>query len=100
LTTSNEPEIGMGATIVMWSDRLACTIVQITHGGKRIVIQRDTISWIPNPSAPSSPIFQYSPNPQGGIYHATKRKDGSYRLTRKTTMVWIGTRQEYYDRDF
>jgi hypothetical protein len=95
-----EPEIGMGATVQLWSDRHACTIVQITHGGKRLVIQQDDNQQVPDPNRPGQTILQYSPNPTGQLYYVTKRKDGTFRLMKSKTRVFIGTRNEYYDPSF
>lgn len=101
LTTSEEPVVGMGATLILWSDRRACTIVQVTHNGKRIVIQRDAIEWTPDPTRPGQILItNYLPDPQGELHHVTKRKDGTYRLTGSKTIVRIGVRDEYYDPTF
>jgi hypothetical protein len=97
---SIEPEIGMGATIMMWSDRHACTIVQITHNNKRIVIQRDTVVKVADPNHPDQFQYEYQANPEGEILYASKRKDGRYRLMGSKTRVCLGVRDEYYDLSF
>lgn len=90
----------MGATLISWSDRHACTIVQVTHGGKRIVIQRDAIEWIPDLNNPGQMITRYLPNPLGDMYHVSKRKDGTYRVMGTKILVSIGIRDEHYDHSF
>lgn len=99
-STSKEPSIGMGATIQHWSDRSACTVVQITHGGKRIVLQRDIATRTDNNGMSESQTYTYQVNPNGDLFYATKRKDGSFRLTKSKTLVYLGVRDEHYDFSF
>ena len=35
------PEVGMGATQLMWTDRSAGTIIEVSKSGKKLVFQRD-----------------------------------------------------------
>lgn len=39
--TGGTPKVGEGATEVMWTDRKAYTVVEVSEDGKRVVIQRD-----------------------------------------------------------
>ena len=99
-TTSKLPEIGMGATIVFYSDREPATIIQITSNGKRIVLQEDLSTRTDNNGMSEIQQYKYDPNPNGTIHIATLRKDGTYRLSGEKTVVHIGDRRKYYDYSF
>jgi hypothetical protein len=95
-----EPAIGMGATIMHWSDREPVTIIQITHNGKRLVLQSDTATRLDNNGMSESQEYEYEPNPNGEIHFATKRKNGTFRLVGKDTLVSLGERRKYYDYSY
>lgn len=99
-TTSNLPEIGMGATIIYYSDREPATVIQVTHNGKRIVLQEDFAKRTDNNGMSESQDYEYSTNPNGTIHIATKRKNGEYRLVGEKTLVHLGARRKYYDYSF
>ena len=100
-TTSNPlPAIGMGATIVYHSDREPATIIQITHGGNRIVVQADIATRTDKNGMSESQTYEFAQDPNGSIFEATKRKDGSYRMKGGKTLIRIGSRQKYYDFSF
>lgn len=94
------PEIGMGATILMYSDRHAATIIDIHPNGKRIVIQEDTATRTDNNGISESQAYTYTPNPNGETHTVSLRKDGSWRISKSKTQVGIGYRREYYDYSF
>jgi hypothetical protein len=95
-----EPQIGMSATIQHWSDRSATTIVQITHNGKRIVLQRDKATRTDQNGMSESQEYSYERDEKGELFFATKRKDGTFRLVGRKTIVSLGVRDEYYDFSF
>lgn len=37
-----KPEIGMGATKIMWTDRAPYTIIAISKSGKTVMVKRNT----------------------------------------------------------
>ena len=104
------PEVGMGATLLMWTDRVACTITKIDAKGM-IEIQEDNAKLI-GEYYTEEQKYEYSPNPDGRIYWfkfdeskgmwvnyvknpETGRfnKSGSYG-------VRIGERRQYHDPHF
>lgn len=99
-STTSEPFIGQGATIYWWSDRTPCTVIQITHNGNRLVLQEDTAIRTDNNGMSESQTYEYETNPNGTIYHATRRQNGAFRLTGQTTLVSLGDRQKYHDYSF
>lgn len=97
-----EPVVGMGATINFHSDSKAAILVQITHKGKRIVLQQDKTTRTDHNGISESQSYNYETDPDGGIYIATLRNDGRFRLVGSTSgsTITIGIRREYYDYSF
>lgn len=99
-TFESLPTIGMGVTIVYHSDREPGTIIQITHGGNRIIVQADIATRTDKNGMSESQTYEFAQDPNGSTYEATKRKDGSYRMKGGKTLIRIGSRQKYYDFSF
>jgi hypothetical protein len=100
LISDIQPYVGMGATIQYWSDRHAATIIQITHDGKRLVLQEDNCIRTDNHGVSEMQEYRYERNPQGTIHLATLRKDGRYRITKTQILVALDVRNRYYDFSF
>lgn len=98
--TSDNLQYGMGVTIQYYSDREPATIIQITHNGKRIVIQKDKSIRIDNNGMSESQSYNFEVDSNGATFIATKRKDGTYRLVGNKTIVRIGNRSKYHDFSF
>lgn len=100
-TTSNiEPSVGMGVTIQFWSDSYAGTIIQVLSNGKKLIIQEDNAIRTDSNGMSESQTYSYSPKPDGQIFHASKRKDGKYKLVTKENVVVLGVRKRYHDYSF
>jgi energy-coupling factor transporter ATP-binding protein EcfA2 len=95
-----QPYEGMGATIQHWSDRTATTIIQITHDGKRLILQADKAIRTDNNGMSEQQDYAYERDSQGQIYIATLRKDGRYRISYTKQLVSLGYRSAYYDFSF
>jgi len=95
-----QPYEGMGATINHWSDRTAATIIQITHNGKRLILQTDKTTRLDNNGMSEDQDYSYERDPEGQIYIATLRKDGRYRVSHTKQLVSLGHRSFYYDYSF
>ena len=102
-----QPEVGMGATVLMWSDRHACTIIEVTHyktgplAGqvKTVTAQRDQAVRIDNNGMSDAQSYVFLPDPNGSIGTFThKRKTGRYERAGWT--LAIGYRDEFYDLSF
>jgi len=97
-TRSLEPQVGMGATELMYSDRHPFTIVEILSP-KRIVVQADKATRKDDRGFSESQQYIYEPQPESpkivlflnkhGRWKARGNADGSTFL--------IGKREEYYD---
>lgn len=101
---STVPQIAMGATICGWTDRTACTIIDVSANGKTVTIQHDTAKRIDNDGISEHQEYQYTRNPSGHVEHFTRRKNGRWvrqGSDMKTgTSLSIGQRNEYYDFSF
>lgn len=97
------PEVGMGCTILMFSDRHAATIVQVITP-KKIVIQEDKATRTDTNGMSESQSYAYSANPTGHKHEVTLRKNGTWVIAgdsmRSGTILQIGERDEYYDYSF
>ena len=101
LTTSNpRPEIGMGVTWSVGSDRYPGTIIDISASGKRITFQEDSATRTDSNGMSESQTYTFQSDPQGTIHTASLRKDGRWRITGSKMPVYIGNRAKYYDYSF
>jgi len=97
MATSKQPlpKVGDGATVILWTDRYAGTIVKITRC--QIHVQRDTAVRKGEVVMSESQDYTYSPDLKGQVYIFRKTKhgykSGSFGLC-------IGHRDEYYDYSF
>jgi hypothetical protein len=111
-----EPVVGMGATILHWTDRSAGTIVAVEtdkQGRYVVKVQGDHWKIISGTEQNGSAAYEYSPNPKGGI-STFRFEDGRWcelRLNRDSGRLnkvargngnglTIGRRDRYYDPSF
>lgn len=125
--TSYIPKVGDGATVRGWSDRYACTIIEVSKSGKSVKIQRDKATLLNGPDSgepdalkvypggfaahvSGTQRYSYEPDPEGVIYEVSYRKpstwnaDGCWVIkgesVRGGRRVTMGQRYEYYDYNF
>lgn len=106
---SEEIKVGMGATIFMYSDRVACTIIEVSKSGKSAVIQRDKAKAI---GGAYSNEWELSRDENGMKYEiycrnkVYKNSNGEtvkipvWKVKDSKEKVIIGKRMEYYDYEF
>ena len=101
-TTPIVPEIGMGATKLMYTDRQAFTIVDVSKNGKTITVQRDKTTRTDSNGMSESQSYTYECDTDGETIKVSLRKDGRWRETgsRNGTCFLIGHRIEYHDYSF
>ncbi len=95
---SPRPEVGMGATILMWSDRNPATIVWVSPSGKTIKIQQDTYRRTDQNGNSEEQSYEYSRNPDALVETARLTKRG-WRL-KGGGGILLGRREEYRDPTF
>jgi hypothetical protein len=110
------PEVGMPATIHWYTDSTPCTVIKVSGSKKTIWLQEDDAKLLnaeelefhpggfaAHCSNQSVQRYEYTRNPNGGVYKATLRKNGHYvrcgsNANRRD--VTLGTRFKYYDYNF
>jgi hypothetical protein len=105
-----DPEVGMGATSLMWSDRWPATIVQVDrfksglNKGEvsAIWVTGDTATRIDRNGMSDAQTYTYETNWDGVRAKYTKRKDGRFLRTGwdMDGSLRIGSREKYYDYSF
>jgi hypothetical protein len=93
-----EPQVGMGATELMHSDREPYTIVEI-KSPRRIIVQADDSKRIDSNGMSESQQYEYTPNPNGSKVELIKTKYG-WKQFKGSTRFMIGERNKYYDYSF
>jgi hypothetical protein len=91
------PVVGMGATILMWTDRHAATIVKVTP--TQVHVQRDKATRIDanGMSEMQEHVFEADPTADVEIFRKTKR---GWRKAGGGHGLRIGDRDEYHDYSF
>jgi len=100
------PEVGMGATILMWTDRVAGTIVEIVrfksgpHKGapRKVVVQRDCAVRVDDNGISENQTYQYDRDRDGSRYEFQCTPWGGWKGG--PGLLSIGYRQEYHDYSF
>jgi hypothetical protein len=110
------PHIGMGATILHWTDRSPASIIAvIKRKDDRIYleVQEDNYKFISGSAQSESQEYEYSPNPNGSIRTFRQEPNGMWQEVvagkRPGTFkkasgggcgLRIGERERYYDPSF
>lgn len=102
------PEIGMGATRLCHSDRLAGTIADVVVLGgivRAVYFQRDKVKRTDDKGmTDSGQAYDYQRDPEADRVLYTLRKDGTYvrqgDKMKNGERLMIGKRAEYYDFSF
>jgi hypothetical protein len=96
------PQVGMGATVLLWSDRHPATI--ITVKGNQVTLREDKAIRTDSNGMSESQQYRYEPDPLGKVFVASLRKNGLYVVKgesiRNGTIVSIGKRDAYHDFSF
>lgn len=97
------PEVGMGATILGWTDRHACTIVEVSASKRSVKIQRDIATRTDDNGMSDSQSYSYEPDTEARVQEFTLRKNGAYvekGASIRESRLRLGERDEYYDFSF
>ncbi len=103
------PEVGMGATITMYTDRHACTIVAVNEDKTEIQTTEDKAirtDLNPDGSAPMTDCqsYRYESRPDGARDTWTLRKDGGWvkkgEPLRNGQRICLGFRDHHHDYSF
>ena len=93
------PEVGMGGTILMYSDRHAVTVVEILSP-KRILVQQDIATRTDKNGMSECQDYTYTSNPNATKREFSLRKDGRWKEAKGQTILMLGKRESYHDFSF
>jgi len=95
----DKPEVGMGATELLYSDRHAYTISRVSESGKTFWMKRDKA--IPNgcPATEELHDYTYIEQPDEPEVRVNMTKYG-WKIQKSTSYVAVGIKDEYYDPTF
>jgi len=108
-----DPVVGMGVTMLHWTDRDAGTIITVDKVGSAVLItvQEDWAFRADKNGMSECQDYTYQPNPTGSVYYFKQDKNGAWQGVRKNfkTNRWvktggagcrIGEREKYHDYSF
>ena len=104
-----EPTVGMGVTMLSWTDRHAGTIVEVNTKKRYIAVTEDTMKRIDNNGISESQEYEYTTVTDAyRTYYRKDRKDQwrkcyynqNGRLIFGTGGLILGRRESYYDFSF
>ena len=90
-----EAVVGMGATVLMWTDRKAGTIIKVTP--TQIHVRLDKATRTDSNGMSDCQSYSYEADPAGSVYIFRKTKKG-YRCHGQGLL--IGSREQYHDYSF
>ncbi len=100
------PEVGMGVTYLYWTDRYAGTIHQVSPNKKTIWVSQDVATVVKGSEHDGSAEYTFANGNQDKPdrwEQWTLRKDGRFHKKTesiKSTSLFIGKRDRYYDPTF
>lgn len=95
--TSSTPEVGMGATHILWTDRNAYTIIEV-RTPRKLIVQRDKATRTDSHGMSASQSYEFEPDPEGEVKTIRLTKSGW--KTKHGEKFVIGHRSEYYDYSY
>ncbi len=96
------PEVGMGATEYLWSDRNPFTVIEVISP-RKIVVQADIATRTDNNGMSDCQSYEFTPDHNGRKRTLTLRKNGKWIPQGeglKGTTFGIGKRSKYHDYTF
>jgi len=94
---ATDPKIGMGCTMLSYTDRHAGTIVKMTP--KSITVQEDKAIRLDKNGMSESQQYEFAADPNGRRETFRLRKNGEYVSTGGRRLL-IGKRDKYHDYSF
>lgn len=97
--TSPTPVVGMGATVMFYSDRTAATVTKVSTSGKTCWLTEDNAERVDTNGMSEAQSYRFTPNPDGRVWRASLRKNGTWK-TSNNDGVALGRRDAYHDYSF
>lgn len=110
-SSSVKPEIGMGVTILHWTDRSPGSIYSVFMVGKKtyIEVRDDDYKRLDQRGMTENQEWEYIPNPDGyqhfyreenGRWIAVYKNPNTGRWIKGNNHCYVGKREKYYDYSF
>lgn len=103
LVKSPRPEVGMGATLLMWTDRKAYTVIGVSPSGKTLLAQRDKAIRTDSNGMSEAQSYRFEPDPAAEKETYTLRANGEWHRvgeSSKGATLVLGHRAAYHDFSF
>jgi len=97
------PEVGMGVTMLSWTDRHPATIIEVSKSGKKITIQEDSWTRTDSNGMSDAQSYTFERNPNGYTAEYSLRKNGRWVVVgspQNGSSLLVGHRSKYYDYSF
>lgn len=98
------PVVGMGCTLLGWTDRHPATVIAVSSNGRTIEIQEDTATRTDKNGMSEYQTYEYSRNESGSKHTYTLRKNGAWvrqgEGLRNGSHLRMGERNKYHDYSF
>lgn len=98
-----QPAVGMGVTVLHWTDRSAGTITRLAENGKRFWMRGDKAVRTDNLGMTDAQSYVYEPQPEAAEVEVKLGRDGRWYTSggkARGYRVAIGYRDAYYDYSF
>jgi len=104
MTGQPKPQVGMGATECLWSDREPYEIIEVKDE-RHITVRRMAAKRIDNNGMSECQEYEYSSDPNGSIHNLFFTKQGRWREKYADRSLgcngwFIGFAEKYYDYSF
>lgn len=96
----SKPEVGMGATMYVGSDRYPYTVIAVSPSGFKVTLQADDSKRTDSNGLSEIQTWDCTPNPNGAIRYAYRNRHGRYYAARGYSRVTFGERDMYQDPHF
>lgn len=94
------PEVGMGITVCMFSDRYAGTITKVSPSKKTFSFTRDKVVRVDKNGMSDCQVYNYESDPNGYEMKARIRKNGKYKTEHTDCSIILNYRDSYHDYSF
>lgn len=92
-----EPAVGMGCTMLAWTDRFPGTVVRVVSA-KTIHVQEDIATRLDGHGMSESQVWSYTVNPEGRV-HVFRLTQSGWR-SKTGGHLQLGDRSRYHDYSF
>lgn len=98
------PTVDMGATLCLWTDRRAATVIAVSQNGKTVTVQEDKATRKDHNGMSDSQTYTYQADPTATKQVFSLRQNGRWvskgsPMTSGTVLV-LGTRDKFHDYSF